>query len=440
MQSRTVTCWPRLVNRWKLAFSPVVLVMLLSVGSVGRSQAEVDADSANADWPQLLGPHRNGISAETDLIDVWPKDGPAEVWRVPGGVGMSALVTKGDRLLTLIQREGKQRLVALNRLTGKTEWEVAVAPEFLNSMGDGPRAAPTIAEDRVFTFSGQGILACVNFQDGKLLWSHDLVTELKGEVAAYGMACSPLVVGDLVVVTVGAPQATVVALDVKSGKLAWKAGEDVAGYSSPALLHVGGRDQIVVATGGSILGLAPSKGDILWRYPFETNYECNIATPLAIDDQVFISSGENHGSALLALTPARDKFTVNEVWSSFGPKSTLRNEWQTSLLLDGFLYGMDNVGGAGPITHLTCIAADTGKRAWQQSRFGKGNMIAADGKLFISTMEGELVVVRATPGKYEELGRKVVIGTTRQAPTLSHGMLYLRDDAEILCLDVRTTP
>jgi len=107
------------------------------------------------------------------------------------------------------------------------------------------------------------------------------------------------------------------------------------------------------------------------------------------------------------------------------------------LLLDGYLYGFDNVGSAGPVSHLTCVNAATGERIWQKTRFGKGNLIAADGKLFISTMEGELVLVRATPKNYDEIGRATVIGVTRQAPALAAGLVYLRDDKEIVCLDVR---
>ena len=114
----------------------------------------------------------------------------------------------------------------------------------------------------------------------------------------------------------------------------------------------------------------------------------------------------------------------------------LRAEWQTPILLDGYLYGFDNVGSAGPVTHLTCIEAATGKRMWQKQRFGKGNLTAADGKLFLSTMKGELVIVRATPKAYEELGRATILGQTRQAPALSGGRVYLRDDKEIVCVEV----
>jgi outer membrane protein assembly factor BamB len=304
-------------------------------------------------------------------------------------------------------------------------------------MGNGPRATPAVAGDRVLVYTGEGILAAINFADGAVIWSHNLPEELRGEPADYGMASSPLVVGGRVIVQVGAPKAAVAAYEIASGKLAWKAGEDGAGYSSPALLDVGGQKQVVAFTGGSVLGISPDKGTVLWRHPYETDFECNIATPQAVDGKVFVSSGENHGSVLLALKPQSGKFAVEEAWSSQGAQSVLRSEWQTAVLLDGFLYGFDNVGSAGPVTHLTCVEAATGKRAWQQQRFGKGNLIAADGKLWISTMKGELVLVRATPEKYEELGRGVVIGTTRQAPALAGGLIYLRDDREIVCLDVR---
>lgn len=393
--------------------------------------------AAAADWPQFLGPNRTGISAETGLMEKWPEGGPKEVWRVAGGVGMSGLAVKEGKLLTLVQRDGQQWVVAHEAKTGKSLWQTPLGSEYENQMGNGPRATPTIDGDRAFVFSGEGILVAVGLADGKLIWSHNVLKELEGKEADYGMACSPLVVGENVIVIAGAEQAAIAAYNAKTGKLAWTAGEDPAGYSSPALLKVGGLEQIVAYTGASAIGLAPQSGSLLWRFPYETDFNCNIATPLAVDGKVFISSGENHGSVLLSLKPAGKTFEVTEAWASQGASSVLRNEWQTSILLDGHLYGFDNVGSAGPVTHLTCVNAATGKRVWQQVRFGKGNLIAADGKLFCSTMKGELVIVRATPEKYDELGRATLIGTTRQAPALANGLLYLRDDKEIVCLDVR---
>lgn len=427
-------------NNLKQLLSLVAIAITLIWGTehaVAQPKADDVRPNVAGEWPQFLGPQRNGLSSETGLLDRWPEDGPKVVWRVPGGIGMSGLAISRGRVLTLAQRDEKQWLIALNSQTGEPVWQTPIAPEYRNAMGNGPRATPTISGDHVFVFTGEGLLAATNFRDGKLLWSHNVVKDLSGKEAEYGMACSPLVIGEQVIVTAGASKGTLVAYDTKSGQQLWTAGRDPAGYSSPALLNVGGRSQIVAFTGSSALGVMPATGAVLWRYPFETNYQCNIATPLEIKGQVFLSSGENHGSVLLACKPQSDKFEITEVWSSLGTKSVLRNEWQTSILLDGHLYGMDNVGGAGPVTHLTCINAATGDRLWQVPRFGKGNLIAADGKLFITTMKGELVVARASPERYDEMGRMTVLESTRQAPALSQGQLYLRDDKEIVCLDAR---
>lgn len=407
--------------------SPFAVLVLVQLGAIAQS----------ADWPQHLGPTRNGISTETDLLDKWPVGGPKEVWRVKGGVGMSGLAISGGRLFTVIQHEGQQGVVAHDAKAGAAIWRTAVAPEYKNQMGDGPRATPTVAGSTVFAFTGEGVLAALNAPDGRILWSHKTLAELGGQPAEYGMACSPLVVGKQVIVTVGAPTATVVAYDTVSGKLAWTAGTDTTGYSSPALLDVAGRKQVVVHSGSAVLGLDPETGTLLWRHPYVTDYNCNIATPITVDEKVFVSSGENHGCALLDVKFDGSAFTVNEAWSSFGPRSVMRNEWQTSILLDGYLYGMDNVGGAGPVTHLNCVEAATGNRLWQETRFGKGNLIAADGKLFMSSLKGELIIARVSPSGYKEIGRSTVMGSTRQAPAIANGLLYLRDNDDIACFDVR---
>lgn len=407
------------------------LVVLVAAGLTSTSGVRAE------DWPQFLGPQRNGISAEKGLVDAWPESGLKVVWRVPGGVGMSGLAIQGERLVTLVQRNGKQVLVAHAALTGKPLWQTELAPEYKNSMGNGPRGTPTIVGEQVFAFTGEGLLVAADVRTGKIAWSQDTLKQLKGKEADYGMACSPLVSGDSVVVTVGAPGATVVAFDKKTGKQQWGAGTDPAGYSSPTVLKVGGREQIVAFTGSSAIGLGPADGKLLWRFPFETSFECNIITPLAIDGQVFLSAGENHGSTLLKLAAKGTGLEPEEVWSSLGPKSSLRSEWQTPILLNGHLYGMDNVGGAGPVTHLNCVEAKTGERKWQQLRYGKGNFIYADGKMFLTMMTGELVVMRPSADRYVELGRMPLIETTRQAPALAGGLLYVRDDKEIVCVDAR---
>ena len=194
----------------------------------------------------------------------------------------------------------------MSRTPASTVWQTPLAPEYKNHQGDGPRATPTIVGDRVFAFTGEGLLVAANMGDGKITWSQNVVTQHKGKVADYGMASSPLVVGDLVIVTAGAPQGLRrrVSTEVRRAALGPRA-TTPTGYSSPALLDVGGRRQVVVFTGSSAIGLTPETGSLLWRYPYETDYDCNIAVPLAVDGKVFISTGENHGSVLLASQATR---------------------------------------------------------------------------------------------------------------------------------------
>ena len=399
--------------------------------------AAVTSSATAGDWPGFLGPSRNGISTETGLVDTFPASGPKEAWRVSGGVGMSGLAVADGRVVTLVESGTKQQVWALDFASGKTLWKTDVAAAYRNGMGNGARATPTIAGGRVVVFTGEGRLLALDAKTGKVSWPQDVITSLKGRVADYGMACSPLVVGDLVVVTPGAPRAAVAAYNLSDGESAWTAGSGSAGYSSPTVLTAGGRRQVVAFLGDRALGLDPTKGTALWSHPYVTDFDCNIATPLAHKGRVFLSSGENHGSVMLELKKSGTTFTPAVAWQSQGPRAVMRNEWQTSILLGGHLYGMDNVGGAGPITHLGCVDAATGKLAWKQNRFGKGNLIAADGKLWISTIRGDLVLVAASPKGFRELARAEVIGPTRQAPALAHGKLLLRDDAQIVCLDVK---
>jgi outer membrane protein assembly factor BamB len=155
------------------------------------------------------------------------------------------------------------------------------------------------------------------------------------------------------------------------------------------------------------------------------------------DNEVLISAGENHGAVILQVAASAGGLSVKEVWSSLGKDSQLRAEWQTPVVLDGYLYGLDNSGSAGPITNLVCIRLSDRKTVWQKPRFGKSNLILADGRLWMTTMKGELVLVEASPESFRELGRSVVLETTRQAPALSGGRLYVRDDQHVICLDVR---
>ena len=389
------------------------------------------------DWAQFLGPQRNGTSAEKNLINSWPADGPKIVWRTPLGVSMSGVSVANGAACTMFQDETSQFVVCLNAADGKERWRTPVAPMFENAMGHGPRATPTVAGVHVFAFTGEGILAALKADDGKLLWSVDVPKSLKGKPNEYGVSCSPLVTDGLVVVHSGTSSAAVSAFKIADGKLAWQAGKGNAGYSSPVLMKLGGVTQIVSLTAAGAMGIEPASGKQLWSFPYPTEYDCNTASPVQLDDQhILISAGENHGSVILALKAGKNGTSAESVWSSFGNDSQLRAEWQTPVTHDGHLYGLDNQGSAGPITNLVCVRLQDRKTMWQKNRFGKSNLILADGKLFLTTMEGEVVIVEASPKEFKELGRATIMETTRQAPALSDGHLFVRDDKEVICIDV----
>jgi outer membrane protein assembly factor BamB len=408
----------------------IVAAMLVAAATA----LSVPAESPG--WPQFLGPARNGVSPETGLIQRWPEGGPNVLWRARGGVGMSAVAVSDGRAVTTWNSSAGQVVVALDAIDGTILWKTPLASNYKNGQGDGPRATPTIAGDNVFAYSGEGILACLRLKDGKQIWSKNLVAELRARAAEYGMACSPLVIGKRVVVTVGGSGTAVVAVDGESGEIQWAAGDGAPGYSSPALLNVAGEFQLVAFTGRGAIGLRPENGTRLWEYPFPTPFDCNTATPISVNGNVFISAGENHGCVMLQIQKDGDDYRASVVWESVDVKSIMRNEWQTSALIDGHLYGFDNVGSAGPTTHLTCINASNGDVVWRQNRFGKGNLVAADGHLWITTMKGELVLAKASPDGYAELGRQTIIGKTRQTASIAGARAYLRDDKEIVCVDI----
>ncbi|MEL6106913.1 MAG: PQQ-binding-like beta-propeller repeat protein [Planctomycetota bacterium] len=385
------------------------------------------------DWPQFLGASRDGTSSETGLIDSLD-DSLEIVWRVRGGVGMSAVAVSDNDAVTTWNAGGKQWLACLDAGTGEQRWATPLAPSYGNSMGDGPRATPAITEDRVFAFTGEGVLIAVTRDNGKELWRVGVFGSGSDKPSEYGMSASPLIVDGKVIVHAGGGKGAVRAFEASSGKPVWSSGSGLAGYSSPTVLNVGGQNQIVCFTAAGVVAMNPESGMELWSYGFRTPYDCNTATPILIDGGVFISAGENHGCVLLDIARRGDRYSVQERWASVDSKSVMRNEWQTSVVVGDYLFGFDNVGSAGPVTHLSCIAAATGKPMWQEKRFGKGNLTLADGKLWITTMKGELVLVRATPRGFEELGRRSLFGKTRQSLSIANGHGYIRDDRDVICV------
>ncbi|MGB1926199.1 MAG: PQQ-binding-like beta-propeller repeat protein, partial [Rubripirellula sp.] len=393
--------------------------------------------ASGADWPQFLGPDRDGKVDAVGLVDNLNPDTIRLVWETDGGAGMSGMAVAEGLAVTLWNREGQQFLGALDTETGKARWVTAVAPLYRNTMGNGPRATPTIVDGMIYAHTGEGILVAVDSMTGEISWRVNTVQENQTQPAEYGMASSPLVWEDRVILHTGGRTSAVCAYDSNTGEKIWEAGAGSAGYSSPTLQRIDGAEQIVSFVASGLIGIDPHAGRVLWSFPFETPYDCNTATPVVNGNSVFISAGENHGCVLLDIQRQGSSYMVAPKWKSVDSKSVMRNEWQTSIVIDQYLYGFDNVGSAGPVTHFSCLDANTGERAWQETRFGKGNLTYADGKFWITTMQGELVLVKADPDRYHELGRLKLFGKTRQSLSIADGRGYIRDDQKIYCFDLR---
>jgi outer membrane protein assembly factor BamB len=386
---------------------------------------------AAADWPNWLGPNRNGSSPETGLLTIWPATGPKVLWKVAGGDGYSTVSVAQGRAITLVQHDGAQFVLALDAAKGTKLWETKIAAGYKNPYGDGPRATPSIEGKLVYVQSVSGPLVCLEVEKGEIVWSVDLLKEFGAKNLQWGLSASPFVDGDLVYALPSAKGAGVAAFNKTTGKLAWKTADDQAGYATPIAVTVAGQKQIIFFTAVGLLAVTADQGKELWRVPWKTEFDCNICTPLLIgNDQLFVTSGEEVGCTLFKLSAAAPEV----IWESKGKKSVMRSYWANSVIQDGYLYGLS--GEFDKRIDLNCVEVKTGKLMWSQQGFGKGTLTLADGHLFITTKKGDLVLVQATPKQYEEKARVALLGENRTSPTISDKRLYLRDRANIYCLDI----
>jgi outer membrane protein assembly factor BamB len=269
------------------------------------------------------------------------------------------------------------------------------------------------------------------------LWQHELLTEFAGELPGWGVACSPLVEGNLVIVQPGGKKGSVVAFDRITGKPAWAALDDPNGYSSPVAATIAGVRQIVCFTGRAAAGLKADDGSKRWYYPWPTNYDGNIATPIVAGDYVFISSGYSHGCALLHIQSSDGQIKAAPVYVK--SNKVMRNHHNTSVLNDGYIYGIDETG------YLRCIDLRTGEMKWESKDRVKGCPILADGRLIILTEDGTVDVVEATPKGYKRTAQvKDLLHSGNSPcwvlPALNDGRLYFRDINQIVCIDLKKKP
>jgi outer membrane protein assembly factor BamB len=390
-------------------------------------------ESPAGDWPQFLGPDRNGVSAETGLRASWPKEGPPVVWQREAGEGYSGPVVVGDWLVLFHRVGGEEVVEGLEAATGKGRWRFAYACGYQDAFGkgNGPRSTPLVSGKQVFTLGVEGRLHCLELETGKKVWEHDLLTEYGAGKGFFGVATSPLLEGGLLLVNVGGRDAGIIAFDRNTGREAWKATSDEASYSSPVAATIEKTRHVFFFTRTGLVSLDPQRGTVRfskrWRSRMEASV--NAATPLVLDGQVFLTASYNTGAVLLKVRPDG----VDEVWQS---DEVLSAHYGTPVRQGDFLYGFDGRQELGP--RLRCVEWKTGKVRWTQEDFGCGSMVLADGRLIVLTEAGDLVLVAATPDGYRELSRAhVLAGPCRAQLALANGRLYGHDDRQLVCWNVK---
>lgn len=385
---------------------------------------------ARADWPQWLGPDRTGISTETGFLKTWPKDGPEVLWKKNLGAGFSGISVADGRVFTMFAEGDDEFVVCLNEESGDEVWRFRTGGMFEEWQGgDGPRSQPTVDGERVYVLGAEGTLYALKAENGETIWTVDLVDGLGGRFPRFGFSTSPLVEGDFLYLEAATRNGTFLALHRDDGKVAWASQSDVASYSSPIAVDLAGARQVIYFSGDALVGLSPADGSLYWRYPWKTSYDLNIATPILVPpDQVFISSGYDHGAALLRIESDSGGFSVTRVWES----RRMKNHFGTSVLVGDYLYGFDNA-------ILKCIEARTGKEQWKHRGYGKGALMYADGHLLLMSDNGRLALAKATPDGFEEkAGAQVLDGRSWTMPTLANGRVFVRDMRKIVCLDLRS--
>ena len=391
------------------------------------------APVAAADWPQFLGPSRDGIYAGAPVNEKWPSAGPRVIWRKQIGQGLSGPVVAGKRLI-LFHRSGDREIVeSFDALTGASQWRHAYPTSYRDDFGfdEGPRAVPVVADGIVYTYGAEGKLSAVDVATGKPLWSVDAMREFEVDKGFFGAAGSPLVEGGKVIANVGGKKAGIVAFDAKTGKVVWTATTDAASYSSGVASTILGKRYAIFLTRAGVVGLDPSNGQVRFQKPWRARQAAsvNAATPLVVGNMIFVSAEYGPGAGVLQF----DGTKLTDVWLS---DEVLSNHYATSVHHEGRLYGFHGRQEFGPV--FRAVDMQTGKVLWSTGRFGAGSVTLAGNRLIIVRESGELVIAAASPKSFQQIASaQLVPPTLRAYPALADGVLYVRNDDTLLAVDLR---
>lgn len=398
--------------------------------SVSPSPGASPAEPATASnyWTNFRGPKRDGKYDETTVSTNWPKTGLPVLWKQPVGVGHASFVVADGKAYTIEQRRGQEVVAAYDINTGRELWAQKWNAEFTDSTGDGPRATPTWDNGRIYALGATGELRCLDAHTGSVFWGKNILSDNQAKNLPWAMAASPLIVDDKVIVLPGGTSGkSVVAYNKMTGAPVWRVLNDTQAYVSPMLVDLAGRRQIVVVSASRVVGLTPEKGELLWEYPWDTDNGINVSQPIMVDrNRFFISSGYGKGAALVEVKGGGNTFTASTVWEN----KNMKNKFNSSVLHNGYIYGLDE-------GILVCLDVNTGERKWKEGRFGYGQIILTNGHLIVTSDQGEVALIKATPDKYTEVARfSAVQGQTWNYPAIASGRLLVRNSNEMAAYDL----
>jgi len=408
-------------------------------------------------WPSVRGPDFDGHSPEIRIADEWPEDGPPVLWTREIGQGYSAFSAKGRRVFTQGQTLAGQYVYCFDADTGETIWEYRYEwPYELIGVYPGPRATPTLAGDRVYFAAPSGLVGCLTTDAGRLIWSRNVVDDYEGQGGTgFGYACSPTVVEGMVILPVGGPSASMVALDATDGSQVWASGDDPASYA-PALPITRSNRQLVVGYLENTLVIHDRMtGARLLRLELSLGYDEHSAWPIYEEPYLWLAAPFRAGSQLQELPEVFDSAgedTLRTVWKN----RIMSNDVVSSVLVDGHVYGFDIFDVQSKTQRpsrgkFRCIDLLTGEERWSQgtgkprrgnhddvTEIGQAGIVVADGKLIVLNERGELLLLRATPERCDELARASVLGgeLTWTPPVLHRGRVYVRNHTRAVCVYV----
>ena len=416
------------------AVSALIVVGLLTAGGLTVA-------SASLDWPQYLGPSRNGVYSGPPLAATWPAGGPKKVWQKSVGEGFAGPVVAGDRVILFHRVMNQEVVEALDAKTGDSRWRYAYPTTYRDDFGfdEGPRAVPVVAGSRVYTFGAEGQLTAVDLATGQKVWNVDTMRRFNVRKGFFGAAGSPLVENGRVIANIGGKDgvkgAGIVAFNADTGAVLWTATDHDASYSSGVSATFAGQPTAVFFTRNGLVGLDPSNGAIRFQRQWRSRLAAsvNAATPLVVGDTIFVSATYGTGAAAIQVQGGQ----LKDIWSG---DEILSNHYASSVYSNGVLYGYHGRQEFNP--SFRAVDFKTGMVKWNVDAFHAGSVTLVGDRLLILKETGELILAAATPQAYRPLAQAQILPmTVRSLPALSDGFLYARNNDThkdvLVCLDLR---